>query len=231
MPAPDVVVDLTAVRRRLVAVVTVLVALHVVVAIPLLTTGQPGSVLRLGGLVSLDEEGGVGTLVAVGLLAACAGVCWFAAVHGVAPTAGGWRWLAALFAFLALDEGIALHEGVNDLMDQLGLGGDMPFVWVIPYGVVVLVVLIASLPFLRRLSRPVLARLLLGGGVFVAGALGVELLGGWALDTYGFTSRPFLAFAGLEEALELSGASLALLGLLRHLATLGEMRLRVTAPG
>jgi hypothetical protein len=211
------VLDLRALRTRLIAMIGLLAAMHYLI-LPVVASEDSGPALdRLATIMSLDEERGLGTLAAVGLLALCATTCWFHAKHNPSPGRRSWWLLTGLFAFLAIDEGVAIHEGIDRYLASVdAFGGALVFAWVIPYSLFAVTVGIVSVPFLRRLDRPVSTRLVLGGAVFVAGAAGVELLGAAALEAYGFNSVPYLMVAGLEETLEMAGSSLALLGLLRH---------------
>jgi hypothetical protein len=55
--------------------------------------------------------------------------------------AGHWKWLAIIFAFMALDEDAALHELlIEPVRDLLPVTGPLYFAWVIPYGLAVLAV-------------------------------------------------------------------------------------------
>src|SRR5690606_22472006 len=90
-----------------------------------------------------------------------------------------WVGLALIFTFLSLDESAALHERTRTLFtDWVHLGGPFYFGWVILYGALVLVFAAVYLPFLLHLppdSRKLFAT---AGVVYVAGALGAEMLGG-----------------------------------------------------
>lgn len=141
-----------------------------------------------------------------------------------------WSWalLGCVFLLLSLDEVGSLHERLlglaGDTVQQaLGLADSFYYDWA-AMGIV-LVVLVAALfvPFLLRIPRVVAARLILAGGVFLAGSLAVETIGSsyeacWISSTKLFRiSWHRLIF--VEELLEMVGAILAVHALLCSLAS------------
>ena len=134
--------------------------------------------------------------------------------------------LALALLFVTVDEVTTIHEGLDQVLFEM-TGGDafLTFLWVLPYGIGALVLGMMYIPFLRRLPRDVGSRIFLGGVLFVAGAVGLEIVGSEVFDRYGFGSTAFYLVAGVEEGLELTGSALAVLGMLRHV---GSTPLRVT---
>ena len=61
-----------------------------------------------------------------------------------------WFFLAYIFAFLALDEIISIHEIISGIFRKFfGLKGVFYYAWVIPYGIAVSIVLISSIKLFR----------------------------------------------------------------------------------
>lgn len=159
------------------------------------------------------------------------------------PFARIWTGLAALTLFLTLDEYFALHDKINAPARELfGLGGVLYYAWVIPYGLLVLAVAVLLVRFLRRLPGTTRRGLLLAGGLYVAGALGLELFQAridalaaaneTGLDASSRTTLMLLI--GAEELLEMSALVLliaVLLGHLRRTAPGLALRLRLGGPG
>lgn len=135
-------------------------------------------------------------------------------------TATGWTVLGLGFFLLSLDETTSLHErfgGINlNIPDPWGL---LTFRWV-AFGAIGLIVgFTLFLPFLLRLPRTTARRLLTAGAVFVAGAVGMEMIDGALRSAYG--TGPIYAIGYcLEETFELLGMTLGLRAVLLHLAEL-----------
>ena len=172
-------------------------------------------------LYALEKEGNLPTLFASASLLFCA---LLLALVARAKSPGdrdraAWLGLAALFAFLTLDEFAGLHERLVSLGKTL-LSGPAPFgrEWVIVYGLLLVPVGLLFVPFLRRLPEVTRRIWLVAGVVFVVGALGLEMLTGW-LSTQPAGGTAVWAFNIIEETLEMGGVLLFLYGLLDYIET------------
>lgn len=157
------------------------------------------------------------------------------------PFARTWTGLAALAFFLMLDEYFALHDKLGaPIRDLFGLSGFLYYAWVIPYGLLVLGVGVLLVRFLRHLPAGLRGTLLLVGGLYVVGALGLELFearieadaGGAGLSRA--AQIAMVQLIALEELLEMSALVLliaVLLGHLRRTAPGLALRLRLGGPG
>jgi hypothetical protein len=143
-----------------------------------------------------------------------------------ARSGGAWRrhWalLALGFVWLAFDEGAQVHEALNPaLRGRFGLGGLGGIAWIVPALAAVAGLAVLYLPFVRALPRRYL-RLFLGSGLlYLAGALGLEAVGGALRDHYGRMSWAYQAEVVVEEALEMLGAAYFIHALLLYLAERG----------
>jgi hypothetical protein len=177
-------------------------------------------------LFSLSIEGNFPTWYASGLLLCC-GLWLLAITVGVRQRGEpyGFRWglLACGFLFMSLDEAIELHENLGQLLD---LHGVLFFSWVVPAGLLVLGLAILYLPFLKHLPSDSRLRFVLAGGLYLTGALVLELpLGHWA-ERHGHDNLTYVLIDWVEETLELVGATYFLLSLTRYIgAQLGELRI------
>ena len=176
-------------------------------------------------LFSLSIEGNFPTWYASGLLLGCG--LWLAVIAlGVrqsgGPYARRWALLSAGFVFMSLDEAIEIHENLGRIFD---LHGVLFFSWVVPAGILVLALGFLYLPFLRHLPRDSCLRFVLAGGLYLTGALVLELpLGHWA-ERHGHDNLTYVLIDWVEETLELCGATYFLLSLIRYLGSyLGELR-------
>lgn len=176
-----------------------------------------------GGLImaffDLDAEVNLPTWFQTLLTAAIGGL--LLAWRGELVVGGGarWGWVLLGFAFLALslDEMASLHEKLMGPMREIFsiTSGPLLYAWVIPVGLLTLVLFLVLVPFLKSLPRATLIRFLVAGFVFVSGALLLEMVGASLATTLGDTAL-YDGVTSLEEAMEMVGAVLFLRALLIH---------------
>lgn len=183
------------------------------------------------------REGNITTWYSALLLSA---VALGLAAHAVLlrGAGAGWRAYAALAAIallLSADEAASMHEQLNRLAEFLEVGGTWTFAWVV-LGIPLVVVSVVILLWLaRRIDRRMRNRLIVAGAIFLAGALGFEVLGGMIVTGGAVTSNPFdvVAYQAvqlLEEGLEVAGALLALWATLDALdVRVGDRGLSITS--
>ncbi len=135
-----------------------------------------------------------------------------------------WRYfvLAATAGLLSADEAALLHEKMSGLTSVLGLGLSWAFSWLIT-AVPLAVIAGLFLLWVAKAINPLLRkRLLIAGIVFLAGAVGMEVVGGLLekgiIDFGGFTQFVMLHLSILiEESLEVAGVIVALWATLSYL--------------
>jgi hypothetical protein len=165
-----------------------------------------------------DDEGNLATWYSSTVMLLCAGLLAFIAVR----CASAWsrrRWwgLAVLFVAMSADESAQLHEmTISPLHTCLGTHGALHFGWVVPGAAFVLLVGILLIGFLRRLPRRSCVLFLVAGGIYVSGALGLEMLGGWYAERHGVERLGYASITVLEEAMELTGLILFAYSLCDH---------------
>ena len=136
-----------------------------------------------------------------------------------------WLALTILFLLMALDEAIVIHEMADDNLHRwLDTGGMFYFAWVIPGSILAGTVSLFFLNFLRNLDKQTRNGLLLAGGIFLGGALGVEMIEGAIVDSAGLASIHLSFVQAVEEFMEMLGIAILIYTLLnylhRHLDTL-----------
>jgi hypothetical protein len=133
-----------------------------------------------------------------------------------------WVVLAFGFAYLAVDELVAIHEKLNrPLQDLLGASRDTT-TWVVAGALGALAAGAFFLPFLRALPARLAARFVLAGAVYVGSAVGMEIV----LVFLGYSARAAHGWVGLsatalEEVGEMAGVALFIWALLDHLRSAG----------
>ncbi len=133
--------------------------------------------------------------------------------------ADSWRLLGNIFALLAADELLGLHEIliIPDLAKWLGLPGFLRPLWVIPGTMAVIWAAWKFTPFWRQLSTQLRRRSLIAMVVYVGGALLMEMAGGAYSDLEGQQNLVYALMTVVEEVLEMGGVILLLRALLLEL--------------
>jgi hypothetical protein len=200
-------------------IVVILVLAHVAIQTLRFMTGND----RLHGLVflfSLGAETNIPTfyatfsLLLTALLLAVVGFS-----HQRDSTFGRAYWLvlAGIFLFLSMDEMLSFHERMIDpLRNLIGSSGLFLYAWVIPYGIAVGILGGAYTRFLLSLPRRTALLFFLAGGLFVTGAIGFEMFGGWHMERYGSANPWYVAIQTIEEVLEMVGILIFIYALLDY---------------
>ena len=97
--------------------------------------------------------------------------------------------------------------------------------WIVAYGGLILIGAVLIRPFLLTLPRTLYLRVLLSAGVFLTGAVGMEIIGGfWVqagpdnwVESAGINTWSFSLIVLLEEGLEMLGVIILINALLNHL--------------
>jgi hypothetical protein len=162
--------------------------------------------------LSLSYEGNVPTWLSTVLLFSCA-----IAAGAIARTAPAFRrhwWgVVAVFAYASLDEAAELHEHMGGTFD---LGGVLYFDWIIPAAILLVALAIVFFPFVRALEPRTRRRLIIAGCVYIGGAVIMELPLGFITERAGPNTLAYALVDWIEETMELVGASLALVALVKH---------------
>ena len=134
-------------------------------------------------------------------------------------SAADWILLSRIFVFLALDEALQIHEILilPGLRHQVHPA--LASTWVIPYGLIAVGVLWRFRHFLSTLPATTSIRFLRAGSIYVAGAIGMEMVGSFAVRSGLIRLHSFWygAITGLEESLEILGVILFLHALMQEL--------------
>jgi len=185
-------------------------------------------------LFDLDTEANVPAWYQSMTLGVCGALLAYIALHASSerkPFARHWGLLSALFFFLSADEIGSIHERLADMLKAtrgLHFTGVFYYAWVLPYAALLVGLAVAFLPFVRHLPSGTRIRFLLSGSVYVAGALGMEMVGGYHVSRYGTETLTYLAMTSVEETLEMCGVACFMVALLRTIqANQGEVRIGI----
>ena len=183
-------------------------------------------------LFNMDKEVNIPTLFSVILLLICATLLSIISkgfeqknnkIHR------RWRALRAVFIFLALDEGLQIHEILIIPSIKPMLPAILTVVWVIPYGILALISLVYFSPILISLPSILKRKAILSGGIYLLGALGFEIIGSFLVRTgdiklhgisYGFIFT-------IEETLEIVGLIIFINTLLKYIIDFQKQKLEI----
>ncbi|WP_019509283.1 hypothetical protein [Pleurocapsa sp. PCC 7319] len=128
-----------------------------------------------------------------------------------------WKALSWIFLFLAIDEACSIHElSIPILRNAINAKGIFYFTWVIPGFFLVVLFLITFRKFIQSLPMKIKIIFISAGAIYVTGALGMELVGGYLADSSGYNTVYGIATT-LEELLEMFGIVIFIHGLLTYI--------------
>lgn len=177
---------------------------------------------RLLGFVSefdVNAENNVPTYFSSFLLLTAAALLAVIAYAQTPASSYRWHWigLVIIFLFFSLDETASLHERLaQPLRSTLETGGLLYYAWVIPGIAFILLFGLAYFRFWFRLPARSRRLFMLAGIIYISGALGLELVGGWYVDLY---ERDFIyaLLTIVEETLEMAGVAVFIYALLTYI--------------
>jgi len=204
------------------AVAGSLIAMHCLIQVIRFSTGNE----RVYGLVyafSLGADGNIPTFYSSFALLFCSLLLLFIAVadHEIQKLHSGyWFGLMAIFIFLSIDEMLMIHERlIEPVKALLNTSGAFNYAWVIPYGIGLLVFAAIYFRFLFKLPARTAILFAIAGTLFVSGAIGLEMVGGWQEELYGTTSIAYVVTQSFEEILEIVGIIIFIYALSDYIAT------------
>ena len=204
------------VRRRLTAITAGFLAAHCVVQAGIYGFDKEKHWLDS---LNMDRELNLPTLFSSALLLLAALLMRRLGRISAREAAADWRWLSRIFIFLALDEALQIHEIFIIPGLRQHVHPALASTWVIPYAVLALVILWRCRGFLRSIPTATASRLLRAGAVYIGGAIGMEMVGSFAVRSslIRLHSPWYGAITGIEESLELFGIILLIDALMREL--------------
>ena len=190
---------------------------------------------QLTKLVDLDRENSLSTWYSIMLLAATSLAFLLIAWISRRDQDRMWRyWLALglMFAAFSIDEQILGHESVGaSIDDYFDNGGPFFYAWVVPGMIAVALAALAFIPFIRSLTPSLRARLAIAAGLYVGGALVMEMISGVVAETWGVDTLGYETTTSIEEMFEIAGVSFFLVILVGEISRLtSEVRLRFEGP-
>jgi hypothetical protein len=129
-----------------------------------------------------------------------------------------WGGLAVIFLYMFADELLQIHEEfIKPLRALTGAEGFLYYTWIVPALVLLPVLGILYAGFVVSLPARTRFLFLSAGLLYITGALGLEMLGGYYADVYGEESVRFIMEVTAEEFLEMLGLTTFVYGLLEYI--------------
>jgi hypothetical protein len=141
-----------------------------------------------------------------------------------------WRALAFIFLYLAVDEGLGLHEHLTEPLQNLGFKGLLYYAWIVPAAILLFVFGLTFLKFLFHLPARTQHLFITAGMIFVGGGLGMELIGGNYDELYGQANLTYQFLTAIEESLEMLGIIIFIHALVSYANRLGLKEVVVQVP-
>ena len=120
-----------------------------------------------------------------------------------------WLGLGLLFMFLSIDEICVIHEHLSGIVQKsYKTTGFLYFGWVIPYGILILVLGTTYFKFVMALQPKVRYYMILSGAIFIMGSVGVEMITAKIAFIGGEENWAYISLMTIEEAMEMFGIAL-----------------------
>jgi|GEM_PF-1433180 len=211
---------------------TIIVVLHVFSAFAVWArvSDAPGYLNDIGEYFNVGIEQNVPTIFSV-LIWSAAAVTTGLIAHFEASSrsqfVGRWRALSLIFLFLAFDEGTTFHEHIGSLTEDwltpvgwIAPTGYLYFMWVAPYGALVMLLAGLYAPFLDALPSRTRWGLVLSAVIFLGGAMGVEMISASVYEQKAVRySVLYAVLYSIEEFMEMLGVALLNFFMLDYLKT------------
>ena len=135
-----------------------------------------------------------------------------------------WLGLTLIFLAFSIDEIVSFHESIVGpfMRRAFNLSGILYFGWVVPAAILIVVFAIAYFRFFINLPSRTRLLFFLSALLYIGGALGVELLGGYYFDAHGPNNITYAAITTVEEVAEMIGVVLFLYALVGYLNLLNS---------
>jgi len=214
-------IDPKTVFRRLLIIIIVLLNANVVITF-LKFYFKLGDVYGLFPLFNFDFEKNIPTLFSSIILFISSALLFIIAMGHKRLSSNylPWFWLGIIMLFLSIDETAQLHEKlIAPGRELFNTSGALHYAWIIPYGAVLLVLLVLYFRFIFNLEKKVMVLFILSGLIYVIGALGFEMISGLEYESGGKSSILFWFISTCEESLEMLGIAVFIYTLLVYIAT------------
>jgi hypothetical protein len=134
-----------------------------------------------------------------------------------------WGLMAAVFLYLSIDEAVSIHEQITVPLRQIvGAHGILFFAWVIPAILLIILLFTTIYKSMWRLSPTTRWSFVISGFIFVAGAVGMEMVGARYYEIFlepvkAPNDFAYVVLTTVEEFLEMLGIALFVFSMLNYI--------------
>lgn len=129
-----------------------------------------------------------------------------------------WFAIAAILAYIGIDDVASIHEHVDLLMmARMETTGLIHWPWVIPYAILAFLIIIFFIPFFLKLPNMTKLLFATAAAMFLCGAIGCEMLGASHAENNGEGTLHYAILSTIEESLEMLAVMTAIAGLLHYM--------------
>lgn len=208
------------VTKFLLSIITLLIFLNLTERIVIYWLNATNGTELISHYFNFDEEANLPALYSALALGFCSYLlAIIATIKKItkAKFARHWKALSLIFLFLAIDEACSIHElFIPVLRNAINARGILYFAWVVPAFFLLIIFLIIFRKFILNLPPKTKTLFVTAGIVYVAGALGMELVGGYIADNSGYGTIYGIA-STIEEILEMLGIVIFVNALLSYI--------------
>ena len=208
--------------RLLLIVVVSLILISCLVQFGAFFLNQSSSNSYSGRLFRLDEEINIPTLYSSLSLAFCSillGIISYMKKIVNSQYQNYWKILSLIFLYLAVDEMCSIHEMLSAIRPLLNAGGLFYFTWVVPGLIFVAIFVAVFWRFIQSLPRKTKNLFLIAGAIYVGGAIGIEMIGGYHSEAYGEDNLLYSVITTIEESMEMFGIVVFIYALLSYITS------------
>ncbi|MEQ8419624.1 MAG: hypothetical protein RIB64_06415 [Arenibacter algicola] len=120
-----------------------------------------------------------------------------------------WFGLGLVFMFLSIDEICVIHEHLSGMVQKsYKTTGFLYYGWVIPYGILILLLGTTYFRFVMALQSKVRYYMILSGAIFIMGSVGVEMITAKIAFIGGEENWAYITLMTIEEGMEMFGIAL-----------------------
>ena len=198
------------------------------------------SIIKLGSFdfnfaywFNVDTERRFGALFSTLLILFASGTMLAASIRSMPKKALsiGWLFMSGVLLFMACDEFFMIHERAGEFFGAKDhFGTAVVPGWVKAMGVVVAILCLPMGLFWWKLPKYLKIRTAAAAGVFLTGAMGVEVLAMTHADDSGIKNFGYALLAALEEGMEMLGMILAIDAMLLYHTRMKDERIDQAPP-
>lgn len=174
-------------------------------------------------LFNLNLEANVPAWYSAFLMIVISGLSLFISKVNTLPEKKYFLGMSVLFLMMSVDEISSIHEIMNNpVRNALSLSGAFYWAWIVPGLIFLFMMIFVFRQFFMMINRRFRRLFILSGFIYIMGAVGFEMLGGWLYSNKLGDSYFYIFEVVVEESLEMFGLLLFIYALIEYIKSFGE---------